>query len=206
MWAAASANFWGKTMPLQITDAMEAALAASVVRPALLVSFEFASGKAYAWSGYGDLAWNGMTFKGVGDFGQVQPMEQTNAVENQGVRMSLSSIASALASDVLSEVRILGDVTIWLACFDQTGALIPDPVIAWQGDMDAAHLNDAGEQCTAELAVEDDFADLNRPCFRRYTNEDQQMDYPGDTGLQYVAGLQEQITFWGTTPSSINNV
>jgi hypothetical protein len=60
--------------------------------------------------------------------------------------------------------------------------------------------------------------DLNRPCYRRYTVDDQQMDLaatltalglPGttiDTIFRFVPGLQEMVTFWGTSPSSINNV
>jgi hypothetical protein len=193
-------------MPLQMTDAMAAALAAPVMRPALLVQMQFATATGYAWSGYGDLVWSGMTFKGLGEFGQVSPIEETNEVENKGITLELSGIAPWLMPEVLKETRILGNVTVWLACFDETGAIVPDPVIAFQGFMDAPEMVDGGKECTATLAAEDDLADLNRPCYRRYTNEDQQLDYPGDTGMQYVAGLQEQITFWGVTPGSINNV
>lgn len=193
-------------MPLIMTDAMAAACAAPVQRPALLVRMEFANGFAYAWSGLGDLAWQGMTFRGVGDLGEISGLEETLDVENKGITLSLSAISAEMAPEVLNETRILGDVTIWLAQFDSTGAIIVDPVVAWRGYMDAPTLTDGGEQCTASVAVEDDLADLNRAVFRRYTNEDQQQDFPGDTCMQFVAGLQEQITFWGRTPSSINNV
>jgi hypothetical protein len=189
-----------------MSDAMATALAAAVVRPALLVEIEFANNTARAWSGLGDLSWGGMTFSGLGDFGSVSTIEETNEVQNQGLQLGLSGISPNLMPEILADLRILGQVTIWLACFDESGQIIADPVIVWQGDSDSAQLVDAGDHCTAQLSVEDDLADLNRPCFRRYTNEDQQSDYPGDTGMQYVAGLQEQITFWGTTPSSINNV
>ena len=193
-------------MPLQMSDGMATALAAAVVRPALLARMEFASDIGYAWSGYGDLVWDGMTFKGLGEFGEISPIEETSEVENKGITLALSGISPATLPDVLKETRILGDVTIWLACFDEAGAIVPDPVIAFRGYMDSSEMVDGGAECSATLAVEDDLADLNRPCFRRYTNEDQQRDYPGDTGMQYVAGLQEQITFWGRTPASINNV
>jgi hypothetical protein len=185
---------------------MAAALAAAVLQPALLVSMQFASETGYAWSGYGDLVWSGMTFKGLGEFGQISAIEETNEVENKGITLALSGIAPRLMPQVLKETRILGAVTVWLACFDSTGAIIADPVIAFQGFMDSPAMVDGGKDCTASLAAEDDLADLNRPCYRRYTNEDQQIDHPGDTGMQYVAGLQEQITFWGVTPGSINNV
>ncbi len=193
-------------MPLQMSDSMAAALAAAVVRPAMLARMEFASDVGYAWTGYGDLVWNGMTFKGLGTFGEISPIEETNEVENKGITLSLSGISAETLPDVLKQTRILGDVTVWLACFDSSGAIVPDPVIAFRGYMDAPEVVDAGKECTASIAAEDDLADLNRPCYRRYTNEDQQRDNPGDTGMQYVAGLQEQITFWGRIPSSINNV
>ena len=60
--------------------------------------------------------------------------------------------------------------------------------------------------------------EIFREVWRRYTDEDQQVDLAAtltrlsmsqstvDTGFTHVAGLQEQITFWGRTPSSVNNV
>jgi len=84
--------------------------------------------------------------------------------------------------------------------------------------MDQPSIEDDGKTCSISISCENVLVDLNRPCYRRYTNDDQQIDIQAtltrlglssstvDTGFRWVAGLQEQITFWGTMPSSINNV
>jgi hypothetical protein len=189
-----------------MTSAMQAAVCAPVLRPALLLAMQFATETAYAWTGYRPLTWNGMTFQGVGDLGDIAGISEDCEVEAKGVVLSLSGIPSDLISNVLWEVRVLGTVKVWFALFDATGAIIADPVLAYQGKMDAPATEDNGETCTATINVENVLVDLNRAVYRRFTNEDQQQDYPGDTAFQYVAGLQEQITFWGRSPSSINNV
>jgi hypothetical protein len=40
---------------------------------------------------------------------------------------------------------------------------------------------------------------------RRYTNEDAQLEHPGDRGFEFVPSLQEVVLYWGRTPSSTNN-
>jgi hypothetical protein len=91
-------------------------------------------------------------------------------------------------------------------------------VLSYQGKMDQPSIDDSGKTCTVSISCENVLVDLNRDCYRRYTNDDQQLDLAAtltrlglpsntiDTGLRWVAGLQEQITFWGQMPSSINNV
>jgi hypothetical protein len=33
---------------------------------------------------------------------------------------------------------------------------------------------------------------------------DQQYDYPGDLGCEFVAGIQEIQIYWGTLPQGVN--
>ncbi len=204
-------------MPRTMTNAMAAALCAPVVRPALLASLVFASSTVYLWNGLGPITWNGMTFLGVGDLAAVSEISEDSDVEARGVTVSLSGIPSDMMSEVLTETRILGNVHIWLALFDGSGVLIPDPILSYQGKMDAPTLQDDGQLCTAQITVENVLVDLNRACYRRYTNDDQQLDLADtltrlglsgttkDTGFQWVPGIQEMQVYWGQSPNSTNN-
>jgi hypothetical protein len=201
-----------------MTPAMAAALCAPVLRPALLVTMQFATDTAYCWTGLGPLVWNGMTFQGVGELGSISNISEDSEVEAKGITLTLSGIPSDMMTEVLNEVHVLGNVQVWFALFNEDLTLIADPILSYQGKMDAPTLNDDQQTCTATIAVENVLVDLNRACYRRYTNDDQQMDLAAtltrlglpsatvDTGLRFVAGQQEQITFWGIMPSSINNV
>jgi hypothetical protein len=202
-----------------MTPAVATALCAPYVRIALLASMQFASSTEYVWTGIGPFAWNGMTFQGVGDMGSVSTISEDSNVEAKGITIELNGISPNNLTNVLSETRILGLVQIWLAVFDPvTGVLISDPVMIYQGKMDEPATNDGAETCICDINVENALVDLNRPCYRRYTNDDQQLDLAAtltrlglpattlDTGMRFVPGLQERVTFWGTSPSSINNV
>ena len=39
--------------------------------------------------------------------------------------------------------------------------------------------------------------DLDRSRARRFTSEDQKIDYPDDKGLEMVASLQDTVIIWG---------
>ena len=68
------------------------------------------------------------------------------------------------------------------------------PVLA--GRMDTMSWSE-GETATVSLTVESRLADLERPRARRYTDSDQQAEYPGDLAFQYVQSLVEKEITWG---------
>jgi hypothetical protein len=197
---------------------MANALSAPVVRLQVLSSLQFGDNTVYPWTGLGPMTWNGMTFQGVGTFADISEISEDSNVEAKNVTISLSGIPSDMMAEVLTETRILRTANIWLALYDDTETLIPTPLLSYQGKMDAPEMDDDGKTCTCSISLENVLVDLNREVYRRYTDADQQMDLAAtltrlglpsttiDTGFTHVAGLQEQITFWGTTPSSVNNV
>jgi hypothetical protein len=87
-------------------------------------------------------------FRWVGNFASVSAISEASNVEAQGITIALSGIPSDMLSEVLTEVRILGTVNIWLALFDATGVLIADPILSYQGKMDGPTMNDDGQTCT----------------------------------------------------------
>lgn len=205
-------------MPRLLTTAMQEALCAPVLRCALLASLQFADNTVYVWSGLGPLTWNGNTYQGVGSLGSISTISEGSTVEAEGVTFTLSGIPASLVSEVLWETRLLYTAQVYLALWDASGNLIADPVLSYRGKMDQPSISDDGKTCTISISTENVLVDLNRSCYRRYTNDDQQIDLAAtltrlglpsttvDTGFRWVAGLQEQITFWGRMPSSVNNV
>jgi hypothetical protein len=197
---------------------MKTALGQPVVRLQLLAALQFADSTVYVWTGLGPVTWNGMTFQGVGSLGDIGGISEDSSVEAKNVTISLSGIPSSMMGEVLDECRVLGSAQIWLALYDASLQLIADPFLSYQGKMDAPEMDDNRKTCTCTISLENVLVDLNRDCYRRYTDEDQQMDLADtltrlglssttiDTGFTHVAGLQEQITFWGRSPSSVNNV
>jgi hypothetical protein len=188
------------------TDDFIAALEAPLLRPAFLVSMQFASSTVNAWTGRGTLTWNGTDFLGTGTMGEVAVVEEGSTVQARGTTLTLSGIDATLLGDALNDLRQGLPVTIWLALFDATPAVIGNPVIAFRGRMDQPTITVNGMTATIAINCESRLMDLNVPAERRYTNEDQWRDWPGDRGFEFVNSVQEVTIYWGRTPNSSNNL
>ena len=87
---------------------------------------------------------------------------------------------------------------MWLAFFDASGALIADPVQVFSGRVDVMQITDAGETADIKLTAENRLVDFERPQETRYyTDQDQQREYPGDKGFEFVTAIQEAVIVWG---------
>ena len=63
--------------------------------------------------------------------------------------------------------------------------------------MDVMTIEDAGATATINVSAESRLIDLDRSRTRRFTSEDQKIDYPNDKGLEMVASLQDKQITWG---------
>lgn len=184
-------------MSRSLTAAVQTAAAAAEVRPAFFVFLNLDSGPIRVWSGCGDYTLGGNVFTGVGNLGEISPVEESTRVSARGIELSLSGISSSHVTIALSENYRGRSVTVWLAFFDAAGALIADEVQVFAGIIDTMTLNDNGDSSVLTLTAESRLIDLERPRETRYTDEEQQRLFPGDLGLQYVAGLQKKTLNWG---------
>jgi hypothetical protein len=102
----------------------------------------------------------------------------------------------------LGECRLNAPVKLWLGVLNEADAVIVDPYESFGGRMDVPSIEEGGETSTIKLRVENRLVDFNRARERRFTHEDQQIDYPGDLGFEYVAGYQEWNGVWGKPGST----
>lgn len=193
-------------MPRSLSEDQLAALTSSRLLPALFVTATFRTGPIYVWTGYGSITWGGHTWLGVGTLGAVSVIEEGATVEAKGITLTLSAIDPTLLADVLTEFQLGAPVAVYLGLFSDGRTLIGTPVCAWAGSMDQPTIDVAAESAVISINCENKLLDLNIPVYRRYTNEDQQLDYPGDRGLEFVNGIQETTIYWGRVPNSQNNI
>jgi hypothetical protein len=74
---------------------------------------------------------------------------------------------------------------------------VADPVLQFEGRLDVPAIEDGEDTATIAISYESELIDLERARERRYTPEDQAIDYPGDLGFAYVAALQDAQITWG---------
>lgn len=183
-------------MARTLTIEMLAQIAAGSVAPILLVELDFSSGFSRVWSGLGDLSWNGYTWSGLGDLGGISPLEETTDFRANGVQLQLSGIPSAYMAIALGEQYQGRSAKIYLGMLDSNGVLVDAPVYLFKGKMDTMLIDEGGETSTISVQVESSAISLKVAKEWRYTHEDQQIDYPGDVGFEYVVGLQDKDLVW----------
>lgn len=189
-------------MSRDLTTAFETALTADTVRPVLFWEGEFDSGTVRLWSGYGELTWNSETWQGAGTLAGITAIEETGDIKAAGVTFSLSGIPSDMLELALGEVRQGKPVKLWLGLLSLTdGSVIADPDQVFSGRMDVPTIDEGGETSTIAITAENRLVDLERARERRYTHEDQQIDFSGDKGFEYVNSLQDKEVLFGGTSS-----
>lgn len=192
-------------MSRDLTSAVQAELLKMKLRPAIFVEGQFTSGMLRVWSGIGTISWNGQSWTGVGNLGGISPISEGTEPHADGVELSLSGIPSELITKALGECRPNAPVKIWFGFLDESDAVIADPYQSFGGRMDVPSIDEGGETSTIRLRVENRLVDFNRARERRFTHEDQQIDFPGDLGFEYVAGLQEWNGVWGKPGPAAGN-
>jgi hypothetical protein len=189
-------------MARDLTTGMQAGIVAPIAYPVLFIEAQFASGTLYLWTGIGTIAWNSQNWIGVGDALAVQPMPENALLKAEGIEISLNSIPSGNLSDILNEIQHGLTCTVWfglLAAPATNGApqIVADPYTSFYGRIDTGKIADSGENIQASITVETRLFDFQRSQERRYTTQDQAIDFPSDTGFDYVPAIQLWNGVWG---------
>lgn len=177
-------------MTRSIESGVTAEIAKNAVQPVVFVELDFDSAPLYLWSGIGPMIWDSKTWLGVGDQGKISPITETEEIRAEVVELTFNGIDSTMIATTLTENYQGRTASIWL------GFLLNDPVKIFQGYMDVMSIYEGGDTSTVSVTCESKVADLLKAREWRYTHEDQQIDYPGDLGLEFVNDLQDKELVW----------
>ena len=186
-------------MARNITGAMATAAAQALGITVLLATeLDFASGPKRIHSGLGDIGWDGKTFEGVGELGNVTEAEESAEIKDTALDLSLSGIINSFENMTiaLTEDYRGRRGTLYLMFLDEAGDLILDPVIIYEGRMDNMVITQ-GDTLTVTVRLLSVFADWNRARIQRYTNENLQVRHPGDRFAEFVPQMVEKEIKWG---------
>ena len=188
-------------MARNITSAFNTAIGDSVVRPIFAVELDFSDGMLRFWNGYGDLTMtaggSSKTFTGSGDLLNISAVTETTEVQATGITIQLTGIKSSLISSALSANYTNRDATVYLGLFDSSKNVIADVYTLFRGKMDVLKIQEENELANISLQVESRLIVLDRPIQRRYTTEDQQINFSGDLGFEFIPDLQDKELVWG---------
>jgi hypothetical protein len=167
------------------------------LKPVIFCEGLYRSGYLRLWTGLGEIPWNGHIWMGLGIMVSISSIRESVDIRADGITLTLSGIPNEMLSLGLNEAVQGNPVRIWFGVLDEQDNVIADPYMAFAGRMDVPTITEEATTASISLSVENRLIDLQRTRERRYTDNDQQIDYPGDRGLEYVPNVQEWNGIWG---------
>lgn len=184
-------------MSRSLTSAMQSAVTADLVRPIILVQCAFDSGNLNLWNGVGNLTVSSVDYVGAGTLLAIGEITETSELQANGITVTLSGITDPLLEKARDEDYQGRELKVLLGAMDASNGVISTPVNVFSGFMDTMVINDSSETATIQIAVENRLIGFERTRVRRYTAEDQLIDFPNDKGLEFVADMAEKEIVWG---------
>lgn len=163
--------------------------------PVVLVKLGFAT-PVYLHSGIGDIVYSGNTYLGVGDLGTVESVRETESFSPSPITLTLSGLDSAFITEALNAGAYGDIITIYEGYRGTGNALKADPWLVARGFFETAAIS-LGKDNKITITMQHELVRLQEKPGRRYSNEDQQREYAGDTFFSFVASMANLKRLWG---------
>lgn len=180
-----------------LTSLNAAAASARHVRPITFLELRFDSATLYLHNGVGTYIWGGHTWIGVGALGSIGDVDESDDLSAPGAIYQLSGINTTILTESLGE-QIYKRLAIRYEGFlDDNGALVDTPHELRRDFMHRMPSSRGGEIDTITLHCESEMIADRRAPGGMFSDEDQQVLFPGDTGFQYVPQMMDAQIQWG---------
>lgn len=178
------------------TVATNNALAASQVRAVVFVEMDFPSGFLRMNNSAQDMAWNSLTWLGVGRIGSIDAIGEGMTLEARGLRFAITGVDPANIAIALGQQYQGRSCKVWFAALNEDYSVVADPYLIFSGRMDTMDV-ELGTTASITVSAESRLADWDRPRVRRYNSADQNIAYPSDKGFDFVPAMVEKNLRWG---------
>ena len=167
------------------------AVATSEISPAILTFLDFEGQPLRAWTGLGPLEWNGEIFLGLGHLADVAPLEEYSEIRAGSLELTLSKVPTTALSDLRTINFKRRTAEIYLALFTADTRELIGVELLLRGTMDTLRINRGPTESTIRLTIANELAKLKKSWSSLYTDAHQRTLHPEDTGLRFVASMQD---------------
>jgi hypothetical protein len=141
----------------------------------------------------GPITWGGNTWQPAG-LGRIEAIDDS-AQELQALQFTLPGVSSGHLSLVLNEQVEGKTVRVYDALIDPATGQVADAVLAWAGTLNVPAIED-GATATVAVTAEHRGVHALRAKPSRYTNDEQQRLFPGDTSLNFDPATDAAPIAW----------
>ena len=186
-----------------LTGAFQSAVAGPHVQAVVFAQLDFAEGVTRLCTAGHSLEWSGFTWLGAGTMLGVSIVEESSTLEAHGLDLTLSGCTPELLTAAQTYHYQGRAVDLWFAPLDDSLTPITDPYPYFSGRMDYSTISTDG--AVIVLHCSSWFEDWQRARVRRYTDADQQREYPGDRFFEFAEQVADAQLVWyspgGSAPS-----
>lgn len=172
--------------------ALLTALQADEVRPYFAFKLEFDNGTLRYWTGIGDRTINSETYTGSGQVIGLTDVTEVVDLSAKNLTLTVNGVDSSLVNLALTEPYQNRPATVFFG--EQS---ISAAVKVFAGTIDTMTIVDEGDVSTIGLVLESNLVRLQSTSSQRYTDENHQSRYDGDTFFSYVQDIQDRQITWG---------
>lgn len=185
-----------------LTPTVDSAFVAENIPLLILIDLHFMSGHVYLCNAAYDFFWNGNTYLGAANCGSIEEIQDSCDLSMSGIKLTLTGVDPVYISTALNEDYQGRPCTIWVAALDADYQILNDPCICFRGRLDVMEI-EMGERASINVTAESRLTDWNQSDARRYTNEDQIIDFPNDRFFEFVNQMVEKELLWGVPSPSV---
>ena len=165
-------------------------------KPFNLVEIFFTTGTVYFTDSDRDISWNSNTYLAAGSFLTFSQINEQNALTVSDIEVQLSGVDRTYLTTILGETFMDRELIIRKGFFNDSNAVVVDPIIIYSGKMDQPTIIESSDGCTIAVTVANLFVDFQKTNARFTNNESQKLFFPSDNGFAYAHQIIKEIN-WG---------
>lgn len=183
-------------MSRNLSDQLKQAAHGSAVKLIMFAELALDSGTLYLHTNVGEQEFDGHTWSGLGDFGGISAIQESDELKSYDVTLVLSGLDANMLNEVLNQDYFGRAVTLYIGALDvDTNELVHTPDIMWSGFMDAATIT-AGRENTINIQCENEFSIFSKSNGSAFSDADLQAKYPGDLMFEFLPSMTDAVVVW----------
>lgn len=187
-------------MSRDLPAGLDAAIDRPVVRPFMALHIATPD-PVYAWTGQGTLIFDDadgdpQEWIGAGGIGTIDEVGEGSDGSATGVRATLLQVPSEFREDIAQQATRGVAFEIYVGALNETMQQVEAAHLIWKGRLDEYRIIDAGSTISVQVTGESRAIDQKRPAIKRFTDEYQQRQHPGDKFFEYVPQMSEIPIIW----------
>ena len=163
-------------------------------RPVVLVEIVSPSLNIRLTSNTQDVVFDTDTYT-AGLLSGIGEISETTDLKDAQTAITFSGIDAAIKAAVVASDFINSSVTIRIQFFNQNWQSSGDGIIYFSGAVASQNIA-SGQTSSITVSCKSRIASMSRPRSERYSDQEQQAQYPGDLGMQYAAELASKEIIW----------